>query len=156
MHSQRFDLDLPDDFPTVEVEALHGYALYFVGARADEGAFPMTVNRKSVKPEHVAKTYRKAYRGEAVAVALNRLVGSGEFAEWNNIRNFLGHRGAPGGHFYTGGAPPSGVDWNFPISRVDRSTALEPETLTAQREWLGRTVTELVVAAEAFARAHVS
>jgi hypothetical protein len=131
------------------------YALYFVGCLADASHFDVNINRRRLEPEFVARRYTGRYPTDRLAQSLAAVETSAEFDEWEAIRNFMSHRGLPGRTFYEGGASHRRVDWNVPIQNVDVSKLLDPDELQQRRDWLGRAVTEIVDAADAFARQHV-
>jgi hypothetical protein len=131
------------------------YALYFVGCLADPTQFDINVNRRRIEPGFVARKYAGRFGGERLAQALAAVETSADFTEWEDIRNFLSHRGIPGRAFHEGGPRHGTVDWNLPIQNVDVSQLLEPDALQQRRDWLGRSVTQVVDAAAAFAQQHV-
>lgn len=131
------------------------YALYFVGCLADAYHFDVNVNRRRVEPGFVASRYTGRFAAERLTQHLAAIETSTDFEEWEAIRNFLSHRGVPGRTFYEGGASHGRVDWNMPIQNVDVSALLDPDELQRRRNWLGRAVTEIVDAADAFAHQHV-
>lgn len=132
------------------------YGIYFVGAIADPAKVPAGVNRRDVTPSFVAHAFYAAFPNELITTRLSQLMANSEFKNWSAIRNALSHRGAPARTHYEGGGPPSGVDWNMPITQLDLSEELLPATIQMRRDWLGATVTELVNAATIFAHAHVT
>lgn len=175
--SERFDLELPDDFPVAAVESLHAHlsdrhpdanqttewkewanavngVLYRFRACDEDG---QAVDRRAVVPRFVTDRFNAhdTFGSETIAIALDAVITSNDFEEWRDIRNFLGHRGAPGRKFYQGGDRHGGADWNLPIPEVDVTTILEPAELRRRREWLGVQVREVCAAADAFAVAHV-
>jgi hypothetical protein len=131
------------------------YALYFVGCLSDPRYFDITINRRRIQPRYVRERYASRFAAEPLTEALSTVEMSTEFAEWAEIRNFLSHRGVPGRAHYEGGARHGTVDWNMPIENVDVSQLLEPDALQQRRDWLGRAVTQIIVAAAAFALQHV-
>ena len=133
------------------------YGLYFVASLADPAVFPEAVDRRAVVPRFVTDRFNAhgTFGSETIAIALDAVITSNDFEEWRDIRNFLGHRGAPGRKFYQGGDRHGGADWNLPIPEVDVTTILEPAELRRRREWLGVQVREVCAAADAFAVAHV-
>ena len=133
------------------------YGLYFVASLADPTGFPETVDRREVTPRFVTDrfTTHATFGTERIALAIDVLTASQELAEWRDLRNFLGHRGAPGRTFYEGGNRHGGVDWNLPIPQVDVTTLLEPSELRRRREWLAAQLREVCDAANAFVVTHV-
>jgi hypothetical protein len=132
------------------------YGLYFIGTHADPNVFPFDVQRRTVKPHKVTEQFEAAYSGEALTSTLRRVVDGDEFRIWSGVRNFLSHRGAPGRTHYSGGGPPSGVEWDLGVKGTDPSVELTVAALMARRAWLGETVSEIAMHALAFAKAHVT
>jgi hypothetical protein len=131
------------------------YGLYFVGSLADPQKLPSNVNRLDINPRWVARRLRQEYAGDSLAIALDSVAAAKKFDELRLIRNALSHRGAPGRTFYEGGGPPSGVDWNLPITQLNVSHELTPPKLRERRAWLGTAVSEVFDAASKFAIARV-
>jgi hypothetical protein len=131
------------------------YGLYFIGTHADANAFPYNVDRRDVTPRKVAERFEATYGGGTLADTLLRVVDGDDFKVWSGVRNYLSHRGAPGRTHYEGGGPPSGVEWNLGVKGADPSVELTVARLTARRQWLGATVSEIATHALAFAKAHV-
>jgi hypothetical protein len=226
-HLERFDLEVPDDFPGAAIESLHGYlsdrrtkateavewrewtqavngivfrfracdedcqaalesirrsnsppqperynqerwlfgfffqgysaiecfyyGMFFVGAIANPEAFVSDIPRKQVTPRTVASRFGSAFPGTALATAMNAVVVSAEFEEWGIIRNILGHRGAPGRAFFSGG--PEETLWNLPLD--GGPLRFDPSGLEERRRWLGEQLNELASLADFFAREYV-
>ena len=133
------------------------YGVYFVGSLADPIAFPSDINPRDVVPRLVQDTFttHTAFGSHRIAKALDALTSADDFKEWGKIRNFLGHRGAPGRTFYEGGIDAGRVDWELPIAQVNIPKILQQAEIQRRRDWLGDQIGEICESAHAFAVAHV-
>lgn len=133
------------------------YGIYFVASLSDSTRFPTTIERKTVVPKLVMDRFRThaTFSSDRLSRALDAVVSSPEYKEWATIRNFLGHRGAPGRTIYEGGPAAGRVDWNLPIQQVNVPTILQPTEIQRRRDWLGAQVTEISESAAEFAQTRV-
>lgn len=131
------------------------FGLYFLANMADPSAFDLGIDRRVLTPKGVTDAYNNRFDTEPLTRLLRETVGGTELRDWAEIRNLLGHRGAPGRAFYEGGSRSSEADWKLPSSRLDLGSLLLPTKLEARRAWLGSLVTEMCVAALNFAKANV-
>jgi hypothetical protein len=133
------------------------YGIYFVASLSDPIRFPTTIDRKTVVPGLVKDRFRThvSFGSDRISAVIDAVVSSPDYKEWAKIRNFLGHRGAPGRTIYEGGAAAGRVDWNLPIQQVNVPTILQPTEIQRRRDWLGTQVTDISQSAEEFAFARV-
>ncbi len=129
------------------------YALYFVGALAAPTAFTAHLDPKRITLKFVARRYAAAFAGSELATQLSTLRASVEFDEWSTTRNILGHRGAPGRHFYSGGPNSGSTRWKLPVPLA--RSILAPSELERRREWFGTRIASIAEAADRFAAEHV-
>lgn len=128
------------------------YGLYTLGAIVDGASFPMQ-KPYAITPQSTRKKFAARFPGEAVAGALARLVDDPQFIAWNNIRNVLAHRSAPGRTIFAsvGSVPtdPTPAEWK------GMNMVLDPQALAARREWLAATIRDLLIDADAFTSRHL-
>jgi hypothetical protein len=143
---------------------LSGYAvfdsfcffMYIAAAQLPTGHFPthQPGHIKSINCKSTPKAFAKAFPNEAMTVALKSLIANQTFKDWDNYRNILAHRSAPVRSIYASfgsSVPDPAADWKIdPAGGLKIDANLTPPRLT----WLVHTLTDLVVAADTFARKH--
>src|SRR5437660_721685 len=72
------------------------YALFAIGALLDSSAFPLVSpsHQQQVSPTHTIRTYAKAFHGDAIIAAFDKLASNPGYRQWRDIRNVLTHRTA--------------------------------------------------------------
>lgn len=133
-----------------------GFFMHTAAAQVDPTHFPMQKpgHLKSISFKATPNLFAKAFPGEAIATELNKSKNDPAFTQWDNFRNILAHRSAPGRAFYaSAGAstPDPPPDWKIaPAANLKIDADLTPCRLA----WLTDTLAKLVSAADVFARQH--
>lgn len=128
------------------------FFLYFAAAQIRPAGFP-TQKRgqiRAIRVKSTAAAFAREFPGETITTALDKLVSDPKFNEWDEFRNVLAHRAAPGRKIYASVGnphPDPAADWKIdPAANLKIDVNLTPVRL----EWLVNTLTNLVVAADEF------
>lgn len=128
------------------VECL-AYGLCTIGEFLRPNAFPVTTDPRSITFAFAAKAFGQEFSGDALAQQLGAAHTSQEMEDLRDTRNILTHRSAPGRTFSeTLTTTPSGGS-AFPGPTTWLNQTLEPQTVQAPREWVARTLTDILEAA---------
>ena len=130
------------------------FFIHFAAAHLKPSAFPIQEpsDLRAISPKTTAKAFGKEFPGDALTVALTKLVEDPQFNDWNGVRNVLAHRAAPGRVVYGSMLPNSrgpAPDW-----KIDPAAPIKiDENLTPPRlQWLVSALADLVSAADPFTR----
>ena len=132
------------------------FFMHTAAAQIKPTHFPMQKpgHLKGISCKSTPKAFAKAFPNEAMTVALKSLIADQTFKDWDNYRNILAHRSAPGRSIYASfgsSVPDPAADWKIdPAGGLKIDANLTPPRLT----WLVHTLTDLVVAADTFTRKH--
>lgn len=132
------------------------FFIYFAAAHLQPACFPTERpgHLKAIARKSTADAFVKKFPGETITTALNNLVNDPMLKEWDEFRNVLAHRAAPGRVIYASvgtSSPNLAADWKIdPAGNLKIDAGLTPPRL----EWLATTLADLVVAADQFAQKH--
>jgi hypothetical protein len=141
------------------LECFH-FAAHCMGSLLDPGLFRLT-RPADLKfyPRDVRDRFQQAFPGDSLSVAIAACLSAPEYAQLNDLRNVLGHRGTPPRlHLLsTGTDQPSAIPSNVAdlASRWRYDFPLKPGCLDSYTIWLQRSVRELIIAAASFASARL-
>ena len=132
------------------------YFAYFTAAHLRPSQFPTQLpgHIKSIGCKTIPVPFARVFPGEDISVALNSLLADQMFKDWDDYRNVLAHRAAPGRVMYASVGSSTrdpAADW-----KMDPAANLKIDaSLTAPRlAWLVHTLSDLVVAADSFTQKH--
>lgn len=132
------------------------FFIYFAAAHLQPAYFPTERpgHTKAIARKPTADAFGKRFPGEVITTALNNLVDDPKLKEWDEFRNVLAHRAAPGRRIYVSfgtSSPDPAAEWKIdPAGNLKIDADLTPPRL----EWLATTLAVLAVAADQFAHKH--
>jgi hypothetical protein len=129
------------------------YGLFAVGAitRPKDFRFVGPSDWRRVTPSWTRRQFASAFPQHSLTNMLEELMGSRKFHEWNEVRNILVHRSAPG---RTISGTTSSAHQRRPALWVQGIT-LDERTTTFRRNWLAQQLSQLMSAARRFAEVHL-
>jgi len=141
------------------------FGLFAIGSMLALPDFPIATPKdlRRITPEWTAKAYASAFPGEQITNALGQLIGEQCFIKWNEVRNVLAHRSAPGrAHFRasavsipSGDASAAVNTPSDPPSTWLNGIPIDANTTSVRRAWLADTARELLEATATFTATHL-
>ncbi|CCK82418.1 hypothetical protein [Desulfobacula toluolica] len=122
--------------------AMHAMASYY-----KPEVFGLEENQlRNVKPKAVVKCFKKKWPGSNLTLAMNKLVESNEFDEWQTLRNILSHRVViPRQITINVREQSNNVIWQTGMAGPEfGDIQLNQLTTTTRRKWLADQLMELV------------
>jgi hypothetical protein len=132
------------------------FFMYTAAAQIDPTHFPMQKpgHLKGISCKTTPDVFAKAFSGEAIATELTKLIADPTFTQWDDFRNILAHRTAPGRAFYASfgtSIPDPPADWKIaPAANLK----IDADLTQCRLAWLVNTLAKLVSAADVFAQKH--
>jgi hypothetical protein len=103
------------------------FGLFAIGGLLDSAQFPLSTPRdqRRVSPKSTFEAFNAAFPNDPIISSLSVLLDDTAYKEWQEIRNVLTHRSAPGRQFYlavgSSETPPS--QWKLSNIPLDANTA---------------------------------
>lgn len=131
----------------------YAYGTHFLLAIVHPELFPVN-NLRDIEPGFTQK-HLESIPSEPLAQAFKELVTNPQFREWETVRNYLAHRGAPRRNV-TLGSPGSDI-WE--VKKKDTEDRfympLTRNLTTVHRKWLSETLSELLEKTLAFVEKNI-
>lgn len=126
------------------------YGLFAICSILNPREFPITLpsNLRVITPEKTKEKFLSVFPSEALTTALQQMLDSQDFKDWNEIRNILVHRSAPGRNFYEGGHNHGEALWI-------RGIQIDTNTTVSRRSWLAGTLSTLLNGADTLTNSHL-
>jgi hypothetical protein len=154
-HQYRQDADLFGFFMNglAALESLY-YCLFAMGSRLSPPDFPFATDAdfRKVNPTNVAPAFARAYPGDALTIALLRVLATPGFKEWTEVRNVLAHRVAPGRTIYGGNVPAMIPPDELRVGAL--RIPITDQTTASRRAWLASSLADILAQADGFAAHH--
>lgn len=118
--------------------------------------FPMQKpgHLKGIGCKTTAGVFARPFPEEAITTELTKAIADPMFTQWDNFRNILAHRTAPGRAFYASlgtSIPDPPPDWKIaPATKLK----IDANLTQCRLAWLVETLAKLVSAADVFAQKH--
>lgn len=128
------------------------FFLYFMGVPLRPEAFLIAKpgHLKSISLKATTERYKRKFSSEGITTALEAVLNNSLLEEWEDCRNILAHRAAPGRNLYASvgsTAPDPPASWKLDPTRK----LLINETLTRPRlDWLISTLADLIARTDTF------
>jgi len=132
------------------------FFMYFTAAHLRPADFRTqeTGHIKAITRKSTEKAFAKEFPNETITIALTNLISDPKVKEWEDCRNVLAHRSAPGRVIYKSfgsSSPDPAADWKVdPTGNLKIDVNLTPPRL----KWLVTSLADLVVAADHFTQQH--
>lgn len=115
------------------------YALHAACSISHPQFFPMA-NLRDITTRNTARACINAYPGASITRVLTELNTDPIWKEWNELRNVLAHRSAPGRLIMLGGSPSSAPS----VWKVAGKLQIVPSLTADLRAWLARRIEALM------------
>ena len=133
------------------------YGLFFIASMLDTVKYPIQTkfpvqteeHRKDISPESTEKKFRAAFSGQDITKALDRSVNDVKYQEWKDRRNMLAHRVKPQRLMSIGSSTAGKPNATYGPVRWGE-IHLDKDTTDSRRQWLAKTLRDLLSAADAF------
>lgn len=138
------------------LSALEGFhfAAHAIGAFVAPAVFPMATpsELRAVTVGTVVKRFASAFTGDNLTTAMAGLQQDPLLTAWQEIRNVLAHRVAPG---RTHNASVGGVSGGLQDTVWLNGIPIDATTTASRRKWLAGAIVAVVEATKDFVRAHI-
>jgi len=130
------------------------FFVYMSAAILSPNAFPIktTGNTRNIKRKSTAALFSVQFPGTEISDALMKLSDDPKLGEWEDLRNVLAHRAAPGRVVYASigtSKPDPDPDWKIDLTR---SIKIDENLTPPRLNWLISTLANLVSAADQFSK----